>query len=320
MANIITRTDAEALIPVESSKEIIQAVQHESAVLQLMKKLPNMSSKQTKMPIMSALPVAGFINGDNGLKPVSSASWENKFITAEEIAVIIPIPEAVLDDAEYDIWAELKPSIISAFGKVIDGAILFSTDKPTSWPEGIATTAITKKKTVTYGTGIDTAEDISELMGLVEADGFDVTGFAAEIALKSSFRGLRDKNGGLIFAPSLQAGTPSTLYGQAINYVKNGSWDSSKVKLIAGDWSQAVYAMRQDMTYKVLDQAVISDASGKILYNLAQQDMVALRCVMRLGWQLPNPVTQLNSTDTRYPFAALVPATDTAADTEHSGG
>ena len=29
---------------------------------------------------------------------------------------------------------------------------------------------------------------------------------------------------------------------------------------------------------------------------------------MRLGWQLPNPVTQLNSTDTRYPFAALVPA------------
>ena len=111
------------------------------------------------------------------------------------------------------------------------------------------------------------------------------------------------------------ADTPSTLYGQAINYVKNGSWDSSKVKLIAGDWSQAVYAMRQDMTYKVLDQAVISDASGKILYNLAQQDMVALRCVMRLGWQLPNPVTQLNGTDTRYPFAALVPA-----GTEHSGG
>lgn len=246
---------------------------------------------------------------------MSSASWENKYITAEEIAVIIPIPEAVLDDAEYDIWAELKPSIISAFGKVIDGAVLFSTEKPTSWPEGIATTAITKKKTVTYGTGIDTAEDISELMGLVEADGFDVTGFAAEIALKSSFRGLRDKNGGLIFAPSLQADTPSTLYGQAINYVKNGSWDSSKVKLIAGDWSQAVYAMRQDMTYKVLDQAVISDASGKILYNLAQQDMVALRCVMRLGWQLPNPVTQLNGTDTRYPFAALVPA-----GTEHSGG
>lgn len=146
MGNIITRTDAEALIPVESSKEIIQAVQHESAVLQLMKKLPNMSSKQTKMPIMSALPVAGFVNGDNGLKPVSSASWENKYITAEEIAVIIPIPEAVLDDAEYDIWAELKPSIISAFGKVIDGAVLFSTEKPTSWPDGIATSAIQRKR------------------------------------------------------------------------------------------------------------------------------------------------------------------------------
>lgn len=85
MANIITRTDAEALIPVESSKEIIQAVQHESAVLQLMKKLPNMSSKQTKMPIMSALPVAGFVNGDNGLKPVSSASWETSTLPQRKL-------------------------------------------------------------------------------------------------------------------------------------------------------------------------------------------------------------------------------------------
>lgn len=160
MANIITRTDAEALIPIESSREIIQAVQHESSALSLMRKLPNMSAKQTKMPIMSALPVAGFISGDNGLKPVSSASWENKYITAEEIAVVIPIPEAVLDDAEYDIWAELKPSIISAFGKTIDGAVLFSTEKPASWPEGIAADAIAKGKTVEYGTGTDAAVDI----------------------------------------------------------------------------------------------------------------------------------------------------------------
>lgn len=69
-------------------------------------------------------------------------------------------------------------------------------------------------------------------MGLVEADGFDVTGFAAEIALKSSFRGLRDKNDGLIFAPSLQAGTPSTLYGQAINYVKMDPGIAARLSLL----------------------------------------------------------------------------------------
>lgn len=308
MGNIITRTDADALIPVETAKEIIKAVQHESAALALMRKLPNMTTKQTKIPVLSSMPVAGFVSGDTGLKPVSSASWDSKYITAEEISVIIPIPEAVLDDSEYDIWAEIKPSIMAAFGKTIDESVFFGKDKPATWPEGIIPSAIAKNKSVVFGTGMDVAADISEVMRFVEQDGFDVSGFAGEIGLKADLRGLRDQNGGLIFQPSLTAETPSTLYAQPISYVKNNAWQSDVAKLVAGDWSQAVYSIRQDITYKILDQAVISDASGKIIYNLAQQDMVALRCVMRLGWQLPNPVTQLNGTETRYPFAVLTPA------------
>ena len=306
--NIITRTDAEALIPVEESKEIITAVRQSSAALSLMRKLPNMTAKQRTLPVLSSLPVAGFVNGDNGLKAVSAAAWDKKIITAEEIAVIIPIPEAVLDDAQYDIWAELKPSIVEAFGKVIDSAIFFSVSKPTSWENGIVTSAIAKGNVITRSNVSDIVQDINLLMGKVEEDGFDVTGFAGDISNKSSLRGLRDQNGGLLFQPSLTADTPSTLYAQPINYVKNSSWDKTQALLVGGDFSQAVYAIRQDMTYKILDQAVISDGDGRIIYNLAQQDMVALRCVMRLGWQLPNPVTALNPDGTtRYPFAVLAP-------------
>ena len=306
--NIITRTDAEALIPVEESKEIITAVRQSSAALSLMRKLPNMTAKQRTLPVLSSLPVAGFVNGDNGLKAVSAAAWDKKIITAEEIAVIIPIPEAVLDDAQYDVWAELKPSIVEAFGKVIDSAIFFSVNKPTSWENGIVTNAIAKGNVITRSNVSDIVQDINLLMGKVEEDGFDVTGFAGDISNKSSLRGLRDQNGGLLFQPSLTADTPSTLYAQPINYVKNSSWDKTQALLVGGDFSQAVYAIRQDMTYKILDQAVISDGDGRIIYNLAQQDMVALRCVMRLGWQLPNPVTALNPDGTtRYPFAVLAP-------------
>lgn len=306
--NIITRTDAEALIPVEESKEIIIAVRQSSAALSLMRKLPNMTAKQRTLPVLSSLPVAGFVNGDNGLKAVSAAAWDKKIITAEEIAVIIPIPEAVLDDAQYDVWAELKPSIVEAFGKVIDAAIFFSVNKPTSWENGIVTSAISKGNVITRSNVSDIVQDINLLMGKVEEDGFDVTGFAGDISNKSSLRGLRDQNGGLLFQPSLTADTPSTLYAQPINYVKNSSWDKTQALLVGGDFSQAVYAIRQDMTYKILDQAVISDGDGRIIYNLAQQDMVALRCVMRLGWQLPNPVTALNPDGTtRYPFAVLAP-------------
>lgn len=317
--NIITRSDAEALIPVEESNEIIAGVRHGSAALSLMRKLPNMTAKQRKLPVLSALPVAGFVSGDNGLKAVSAAKWQNKFVTAEEIAVIIPIPEAVLDDSSYDIFAEIKPAIIEAFAKVIDAAAFFGKDKPESWPEGIVADAIAKNKKIALGTGDDVADDINDVMAFVEADGFDVTGFAGDVGMKSKLRGLRDKNGGLLFQPALTADTPATLYSQPVNYIKNGSWQKDTALLLAGDFSQAVYSIRQDLSYKVLDQAVISDGDGKIIYNLAQQDMVALRCVMRLGWQLPNPVTAIGG-DSRYPFAVITPAVAAPSDDKGAKG
>lgn len=309
MPNYIERSDAEALIPVQTASEIIKATTQQSAALSLMRKLPNMTAKQQKLPILAALAQAGFVNGDTGLKSVSKSQWDNKFITAEEIAVIIPIPEAVLDDAEYDIFGEIKPQIIEAFGSVIDGAVFFSVDKPATWPTGIVDGAVAASKTVALGTGADIAADVNSVMGLVEASGYDVNGFAAAVSVKTQLRGLRDNTGAPIFQPSLTVGTPATLYGQAISYPKNGAWDAAKALMLGGDFSQAVYAIRQDITYKVLDQAVISDADGKVVLNLAQQDMVALRCVMRLGWQLPNPINRLDASANRYPFAVLKPAT-----------
>lgn len=122
--NIIDRSGAESLIPVQESNEIIQGVITQSAVLQRGRRLPNMTSRQYKMPVLDMLPIAYFVNGDTGQKKTTKMAWEKKFITAEEIAVIVPIPEAVLDDSEYDIWAEVRPRVIEAFGKKIDGAIL----------------------------------------------------------------------------------------------------------------------------------------------------------------------------------------------------
>jgi len=308
---MISRNDADALIPVQVSKEIIQAVPQASAVMSLARKLPDMTTKQTKLPILSALTSAYFVEGDIGLKQTSKAAWANKYVHAEEVAVIIPLPEAVLDDTEYDIWGEVKPRIVEAFGAKFDEVVYYGgADKPASWPNGITVGAAAAGHVVNLGAGADLYDDIMAEGGLlskVEDDGYLVTGHVGALAMKAKLRGLRDANGVPLFNSSVQEKTRYTLDGVDLLFPINGAVDRTQSLLISGDWSQLVFAMRQDITYKVLTEAVISDSEGKIIYNLAQQDMVALRAVMRLGWQLPNPINRVNPNDaTRYPFAVLV--------------
>ncbi len=307
--NVIDRTGADALIPVEISNEIIKEVPGSSKLLPMMKRLPNMSAKQKTLPVQSTLPEAYFLSGDMAQKQTSKAEWDKLTLTAEELAVIIPIPEAVLDDSAYDIWGEIKPQIVEALGAAIDGAILFGTNKPTSWPTSILDGATAKKQTVALGTGTDVAADImgvDGIMSLVEKSGFVVNGFYADATFEAYLRDLRDKNNNLLYNTSLVSSTPSSLVGRPIAYDNNGVFDTTKALMVCGDFSKAVYSIRQDVTYKLLDQAVIQDTEGNIVYNLAQQDMVALRVVMRLGVQIANPVTRRSSAG--YPFAVLVPA------------
>lgn len=301
--NKITRADANALIPTQKiMNEIIEGAVKSSKALQLFTRLPNMTTKQAKMPVLSMLPEAYWVDGDTGLKQTSKEAWKNKFITAEELAVIIPIPEAVLDDSEYDIWGQIQPRLIEAFGKKIDNAFILGKDKPASFREGLIPSIIN------VGANVAPASDnlytqISNAMGKVEESGFDVTGILGGVSLKKAFRGgLLDTTG--------QPLANSEVTDLARMFVDNGSWDDKLAKLIVGDFKQAVYSIRQDITFKILDQGVITDSEGNVVLNLAQQDCVALRAVMRLGWEIPNPINALNPDEaTRFPFALVEPST-----------
>ena len=99
-AQIIDRSGAESLIPEDRAAEIIQGAIAQSAVLSMGRRLANMTAAQTRLPVLDALPIAYFVNGDTGQKKTTRQAWDKKTIIAEEIAVIVPIPEAVLDDAD----------------------------------------------------------------------------------------------------------------------------------------------------------------------------------------------------------------------------
>lgn len=303
--SLIERTGVESLIPVQYSNQIIQDAIEESAVLKMATRLPNMTSKMLSMPVLNSLPFAYFVNGDTGLKQTTKVDWSNKLITAEEIAVIVPVPDAVLADSSFDIWGQIQPLVRQAFGKVIDDAILHGTNKPSSWPTAIITDATSKGNVK-----VATADGFKDIMGagglisLVEEDGYMVNGYLGSLKSRAHLRGITDQNGQPLFRNGMTDKTGYQLDGQRIEFPKNGSMPNDGALLVAGDWSKLVYAIRQDLTVTKSNQAVITDADGKVIYNLYQQDMTALRFVMRLGWQLPNAVNAMGVADA-YPFAVL---------------
>ena len=303
--DVIDRTGAESLIPVRYSNQIIQDAIEESAVLKLATRLPNMTSKMLSMPVLNSLPFAYFVNGDTGLKQTSKVDWTNKLITAEEIAVIVPVPDAVLADSQFDIWGQIQPLVRQAFGKVIDDAILHGTNKPSSWPTAIITDAIAKSNVLAAtDDGFKDIMGAGGLISLVEEDGYMVNGYLGSLKSRAHLRGITDQNGQPLFRNGMNDSTGYQLDGQRIEFPKNGSMPNDGALLVAGDWSKLVYAIRQDLTVTKSNQAVITDADGKVIYNLYQQDMTALRFVMRLGWQLPNAVKAMGVEDA-YPFAVL---------------
>jgi len=60
------------------------------------------------------------------------------------------------------------------------------------------------------------------------------------------------------------------------------------------------------MRFDIFREGIISDSDGKVVANLMQNDMVALRVVMRLGWAVPNPIHAMGpNRSEKYPFAVM---------------
>jgi HK97 family phage major capsid protein len=298
--SIISRTDADALIPTDVAAQLIAAATQESAALTLCQ-TAQLSTKLSRQPVLSALPVAYWVSGDTGLKQTTEAAWQGVDLVAEEIACIVPIPEAVVDDSSFDVWGALRPALAEAIAQVLDAAVFGGINKPASWPAAIEPAAIAAGNTAEVGTSTPAeggiVGDIGTAFDKVEADGYQVSGVAAVAAMKGLLRKARDANGQRLVEP----GSP-TIEGVPLSYLLPGTVGVN-TRAVVGDFDMAIVGIRQDITYKLLDQAVLSDAAGVVVYNLAQQDMVAMRVVARYAYATAVPATRTGGSG--FPFAVL---------------
>jgi HK97 family phage major capsid protein len=304
--NIVSRTDAAALMPEEVSNAILGGLANESAALTLFKQI-RMARGQMRLPVLSALPTAYFVSGDTGLKQTTEANWANKYLNAEELACIVPIPDAVLEDMEFDAWAETIPLVQQAIGRALDAAIFFGTNKPASWPAAIVAAAIAAGNTVTEGTNAAAAGglagDFSALFGTLEADGYDVNGIVATTAVKGRLRQARSTQG-----VQLAEVSEGDIYGVAPRFPMRGLWPTgaAAAEAVAGDFTQGLLGIRRDITIDRSNEAIVQDNTGAIIYNAFQQDMTLVRVTARFAFQVANTINYDQAVEAnRYPFAVL---------------
>lgn len=284
----ITRAEVASLIGEEYGAQVIKAATQGSTALAAFPTV-SMGTKTRHMPVLATLPTASWVGDvDNtAIKPTSKATWVDKTLVAEEVAVIVPVHENTLDDATEDILAQIADLGGQAIGKALDQAVFFGTNKPASWTSlDILAAAVAAGQTVATVDGVANAADTwgatMQVAGLIADAGFDPSVAIAKRSLAFQLANIRNANGDPVLS---DAG----LRGFDTFWSRNGAWEPASATVLVADPSTVRIGVRQDVTVKYLDQASITDGASTI--HLAERDMVALRFKARFAYVLGNPAT-----------------------------
>ena len=272
------KDNLQGFVPKPIAADIIADIVRGSSVMRLSTVQP-MTSETQKFPVMTAGPGAYWVGETERIK-TSVAEWIFPELVAKKIAVIVPCSREKLEDTTINVFGVVRPYIAEAFYKAIDSACLFGTNSP--FAKNIFGVASAAGNVIAEETNPKLDLDISDVMALVENGGLDVNGFVAGY-LKNSLRKLRDGNGNQLYVAGVDS---STLYSQPIEFSRNGAWDKTKARAIAGDWKYSIIGIRDQIQYETLREATLQSVTmsdGKPL-SLAENDMVAIKATMRLGF------------------------------------
>lgn len=281
----ITRADIEALIEEEYSNALLTSATASSTALSAFQTVP-MGARVQNMPALATRPEASFVGETAGTrtKPTTTFSFENKTLTAQEIAAIIVLNEEDLEDANDDLLARAAALGGEAVGRTLDRAVLFGTGKPAAWTSPDLFAAATAAGSVfQIGTGTDDlVGSVFQAAGAVDDSGANPDAFLARGGLKYRLANLRDGQNAPIYIPSLSngAGAVDNVAGLDAYWNRNGAWDRTAALALVADKNAVLIGVRSDISVKFLDQATVNGV------NLAENDQVALRFRARYAYTI----------------------------------
>jgi HK97 family phage major capsid protein len=177
-------TAYEDLIPVSVARDLIAAAEAQSVCMTL-GNVQQMPTGVESVPIVTVEPDAEWVDPRfGGRKPATKIEWSAARLEAEELACVLAIPSAWLDDAGFPIWEQVRSRVANAFAKRIDETLLFGVAPvPSSFPTGGVVTVAGAPLT-----GADALEAIDKGLAGVEAQGLVPSGVASSAAIGTALR------------------------------------------------------------------------------------------------------------------------------------
>lgn len=277
----IDRNDVASLITEGFATDFLNTATEGSGALAAFD-VVNMGSKTTVLPVIATDPEAKWVGeytdgGSNAtaIKPTSKVAWASQKLVAEEIAVVVPVHENLIEDASVDVLAEVTRRGGKAIAKKLDAAIFHGTDKPATWSTKAlqaASTASTQEFTV--GTN---ASDLLDALAQAEValadQGYDDLVLVTRTSINARLRNERDKNGAFL-------GASDILSDYSPVFSKNLA-TGTEAFLVARE--QVRVGVRSDIKVRLLSEATLTGVG-----NLAELDMVGLRFAARYAYVLGN--------------------------------
>jgi HK97 family phage major capsid protein len=252
-------------------------------------KIRRVSGKREKYTEYAGRPTFATV-AEGAAKAATGAEYAQVTLDIVKGACIVMYTQELIDDAVDDPTLLINDDVRGAAADWVDTNALGRNAAGTivgAFNSELSETTQTQELANTGGDAIPKA--ISAAIGKIRGKGYNPTGAILAWDAEQSLRDARMavETSSPLFQPFGNSAAPDNIYGLPLRYTTNlqpfsTAAGAGVVVGVVGDFSQAVLAIRQDVTVDFSNQATV-DVSGT-LHNLWQQNKVAARWEMRAGF------------------------------------
>lgn len=266
-------------IPVSVSRDIIAKAQEASAVMKLARRI-TLPGNGVEIPVITSDPEAAW-TGETSKKPVSNPGLSQKIMRGYTLAVIVPFSNQFRRDMA-GLYDEIVRRIPAALGQKFD-ATVFHGAAPGSDFDTFASVTAQSLASDAYDGLVAADTDIALHGGITN-------GYVLSAQGRGVLLGAKDGNDRPLFINNASEGAIPMILGARTEQSK-AAFKSGSPSVIgyAGDWSQAMYGIVEDVKINYSEDATLDLGDGNVIY-LFQQNMFAVRAEIEIGFRADTSV------------------------------